>query len=609
MAKKNDLVVRLLLDNATFEGNIRQSSKEVRKFREQVEKGTDILDNLTGGLVKGAMKYASWGAAAAAAGKLVADVYMSSEQAADEWRRIQTQCTEAYSFFVKSIESGSWSNFFGNLSKAIEDAAELYDKLDRLGSIKTNNSAAIAIVRNAIAEANRQLADKSITDEQRKALQASIKTNEARLRGMMSEQSTAGKQAGFAQIKQSLSGYGLTDKQMREATYNLINKGQKYYDEMDAVIKEWLASNNSKGTQNFSGNWGAFTKSLDDDAMPGYVKLAYAVKQGESDPNRLAGMQTYVDAINYAAQAEREARTALRQANRGVGGTSGGTTPKRGSAKAVEDEIEVGSLTYINNLISKLTRQRDATIDTSKQAAIDEQIAELVRQRINLMYSSKGTTPPQLEAIGGSVGDVTIGTPTIDSDGVSEAMRSIAAYNEALAKMREEAADGAMETAINGIGNAFRNLGSCIGDTAGQVMSFAAQSAAAIAQLIAQNAALMASAQAASLAGAAKNAFQLPFPFNLAMYASMAATIFGIFASLPKFAEGGIVGGISTGDRNLVRVNGGEMILTTAQQQRLFNILNGKGGAASSGNVRFVIDGDALVGVVDNYTRKRGVLL
>ncbi len=608
MAKKNDLVVRLLLDNATFEGNIRQSSKEVRKFREQVEKGTDILDNLTGGLVKGAMKYASWGAAAAAAGKLVADVYMSSEQAADEWRRIQTQCTEAYSYFVKSIESGSWTNFFGNLSKAIEDAAELYDKLDRLGSIKTNNSAAIAIVRNAIAEANRQLADKSITDEQRKALQASIKQNEARLRGMMSEQSTAGKQAGFAQIKQSLSGYGLTDKQMREATYNLINKGQKYYDEMDAVIKEWLAPN-SKGTQNFSGNWGAYTKSLDDDAMPGYVKLAYAVKQGESDPNRLAGMQTYVDAINYAAQAEREARTALRQANRGVGGTSGGTTPKRGSGKAVEDEIEVGSLTYINNLISKLTRQRDATVDTSKQAAIDEQIAELVRQRIDLMYSSKGSRPPQLEVIGGSVGEVTIGTPTIDSDGVSDAMRSIAAYNEALAKMREEAADGAMETAINGIGNAFRNLGSCIGDTAGQMMMFAAQTAQAIAQLIAQNAALMASAQAASLAGAAKNAFQLPFPFNLAMYASMAATIFGIFASLPKFAEGGIVGGISSGDRNLVRVNGGEMILTTAQQQRLFNILNGKGGAASGGNVRFVIDGDALVGVVDNYTRKRGVLL
>ena len=233
----------------------------------------------------------------------------------------------------------------------------------------------------------------------------------------------------------------------------------------------------------------------------------------------------------------------------------------------------------------------------------------LVRQRIDLMYSSKGATPPQLEAIGGSVGDVSISTPTIDSDGVSAAMKDLAAYNEALAKMRAEAADGAMETAINGIGNAFRNLGSCIGDTAGQMMIFAAQTAQAIAQLIAQNAALMASAQAASLAGAAKNAFQLPFPFNLAMYASMAATIFGIFASLPKFAEGGIVGGISTGDRNLVRVNGGEMILTTAQQQRLFNILNGKGGAASGGNVRFVIDGDALVGVVDNYTRKRGVLL
>ncbi len=603
MAKKNDLVVRLLLDNAQFTGNIRESSKEVKRFKEQVERGTDILDNLTGGLVKSAAKYASWGAAAAAAGKLITDAYMSSEQAADEMRRIQSQCTEAYSFFVKTIESGSWANFFSNLESAIQGAAELYDKLDRLGSIKNNNSAAIAVIRASIAEANRQLADKTIDDATRKALQASIKANEERLRGMMSEQVSAGKTAGFAQIKQSFSGYGLTDKQMRDATYQLINRGQAYYDEMDKVIKDWEASG-SRAAVTYTGNWGAVTKMQGTAPMPDAVKIAYAVKQGESDANRLAGMATYVEAINYATQAEREARMALRQATKGVGSAS---TAKGGSA-ALMDDIEVGSLTYINNMISALTRQRDATVDVAKQAAIDEQIAGYVRERIDLMLRRQGKAAPTSGAIGGSVGAVEFAAPNFDALGVGSKMQEIAAYNESIEELKKEYADGVLAGAVDDISSAFRSLGTCVDSTAGQVVNFAIQAAKSIADVIALNATLMASNQAAALAGGAKNAFQLPFPFNLAMYAATAAAIFGIFASLPKFADGGIVSGIATGDRNLIRVNGGEMVLTTAQQQRLFDALNGR-GSSQPGNVRFVIDGDSLVGVVDNFNRKRGVLL
>lgn len=59
------------------------------------------------------------------------------------------------------------------------------------------------------------------------------------------------------------------------------------------------------------------------------------------------------------------------------------------------------------------------------------------------------------------------------------------------------------------------------------------------------------------------------------------------------FAEGGIVGGNSfTGDRILARVNSGEMILNRNQQAALFN-----GG----GQVKFVIEGSQLKGVLDNY--------
>ena len=52
----------------------------------------------------------------------------------------------------------------------------------------------------------------------------------------------------------------------------------------------------------------------------------------------------------------------------------------------------------------------------------------------------------------------------------------------------------------------------------------------------------------------------------------------------PSFATGGIVGGTSyTGDRVQANVNSGEMILTYAQQKRLFDIAN---GGRTGGNVQ-----------------------
>lgn len=69
--------------------------------------------------------------------------------------------------------------------------------------------------------------------------------------------------------------------------------------------------------------------------------------------------------------------------------------------------------------------------------------------------------------------------------------------------------------------------------------------------------------------------------------------VVGPLFGLPTFAEGGIVGGnYYTGDKILARVNSGEMILNRNQQAALFN-----GG----GQVKFVIEGSQLKGVLDNY--------
>jgi hypothetical protein len=66
-----------------------------------------------------------------------------------------------------------------------------------------------------------------------------------------------------------------------------------------------------------------------------------------------------------------------------------------------------------------------------------------------------------------------------------------------------------------------------------------------------------------------------------------------------KFAGGGIVG-----DRNLARVNEGEMILNSDQQRRLFQQINGEGSNAGNSNVVFRLKGQELVGLIDNYNKK-----
>jgi len=101
-------------------------------------------------------------------------------------------------------------------------------------------------------------------------------------------------------------------------------------------------------------------------------------------------------------------------------------------------------------------------------------------------------------------------------------------------------------------------------------------------------------------------AAKMPFPYNLIAIATVVGAIAAVFASLPKFAGGGIVkGGSSVGDKNLIRVNSGEMILNKGQQSTLFNLLDGKGSAGSGGNVTFELRGDKLIGVIENTKKKR----
>lgn len=107
-----------------------------------------------------------------------------------------------------------------------------------------------------------------------------------------------------------------------------------------------------------------------------------------------------------------------------------------------------------------------------------------------------------------------------------------------------------------------------------------------------------------SIAGAANSGAKLPFPANLVAIAAGVGAVLAALASMSKFAKGGIVGGSSSvGDKNIIRANSGEMILTKGQQSTLFNAIK-SGNLGGGGNVQFEIRGDKLVGCIKNYQNK-----
>ena len=166
---------------------------------------------------------------------------------------------------------------------------------------------------------------------------------------------------------------------------------------------------------------------------------------------------------------------------------------------------------------------------------------------------------------------------------------------------------------LNGIGSVFNFLGSTMDENGQKWMQFAGVIAQSVARMLPQLMSLVVGNEAAAMAEGTASSASLPFPANLIAIASVITELLAIFASIPTFADGGIIGGNSSiGDYNIARVNSGEMILNGSEQKRLFNMLDGNAGMISSGStggqVEFKINGTELVGVINNVNKKRSKL-
>lgn len=154
----------------------------------------------------------------------------------------------------------------------------------------------------------------------------------------------------------------------------------------------------------------------------------------------------------------------------------------------------------------------------------------------------------------------------------------------------------AISTVGGSMGDVFSAIGQAAGGATGDMLSWVGSAVSTIGEVIAKMMSL-------SMANAAGSASALPFPANIAAMASAITSVIGVFASIPKFANGGIAYGPTVGlfGEYSGASNNPEVV---APLDKLRTII-GDTGQGGGGNVQFRIEGRDLVGVLSKENKIR----
>lgn len=196
----------------------------------------------------------------------------------------------------------------------------------------------------------------------------------------------------------------------------------------------------------------------------------------------------------------------------------------------------------------------------------------------------------------------------IDEDLLSDADKKLRDMKNSLELAEKIGSD--VSSVISSLGNVFTEMGNKGDNANSKLYQTIGMVANAMAELIPHIITIITAKKAEAVASGSASAAKLPYPANIPAIFSIVGILGSLFAKLPKFANGGIIkGAASIGDYNIARVNSGEMILNGTQQAKLFNLLNTGGDLGNTGGeneVTFILEGEKLIGLMNNYNRKRG---
>lgn len=554
-----DVITRFKVVSEGYDSEINKKKDALKGLTDSGDKANVSLKELAKSIGLSSSKIGKLGLAAtlcSAAVKVAADVFLASETNVDNLGKAIEGAKGAHDVFIQSISNGDWSNFLTRLNEAIQGSRDLYDALDRLGSIKANNAAAIALKQ-------RDIQDLRLRKQNGENVDALLETATAELARLQSQEVEAGMAAGVKQMVNALRNSGLDEQISTALAEELLKGGQDAFDKYAAQYSELKAKGTETKTRYGIGGMGGSYSYTESDfnienlskQEQDLYKIAAAITERETTLQE--GIANYATAVTQGSSALREEFRNNRYSQQG--GKSGGT----------------GGSTKVTGLTDAQIAKNVADATEEMQRLIDQWIelddrAGSVNDVLLILNSENSLTEFAEEADEGLDNLIARMTETQNAT-----KRLTAEWNSMQAGFRDQAIDATI--------GAVASLGDAIGGTTGSIIKFIAAQAQQVVQGISTIASMKAQEQAAyatmtaELGAAAASTMKahswIPF-VGVAMGIGFVASMVAALMSLPKFAGGGLVGGTSySGDTQLASVNSGELILNKAQQNSLANEL------------------------------------
>lgn len=606
-----DLVTRLLLNSSQFDNTIQKSTKEVAQFQKLSGTITGTIGKFAGaiGLAGGAMEGFN-------------QMMNNSQTFGDNMNIAITGAKDTVGEFFGALATGDFSSFLNGIDQMIAKSRDAAVALDQLGNTKisygyfnakydNDMSDAILGAKNkqndaATREANFRQWDAILNQKQQAA--ASFYDASIDAVAKLAAKGTAIESSKIAlkDVEKIVELDILPAKQRDAEKQRLIKGYEAYLKEVDDITAKWnIRQANTNSPAQMKENKEAKKWELASLADANKEFILYNNLLQKKNDEQLQQLTEIASAAMSTTKAIKDQR---REYNESIvefrnsqknAANNGDSKPKVIIQKAkvpVEPVIPVGSIAELDKQLSDLRKQLFLEIDPVSRANIYREITELEAKKhiIEFQYKYPNKPADNLTAKDGAGLNI---KPT-------ELPNKLPEYKPVISKKDVKTNEDYIQS-LQAVGSMMGSITNMTSDGAAAWLSWGANLLGAVTTAIPAIQTLTAAKKGEAMTNAVASATQTPVVGWLLAGAAVASVI-AAFASMPKYATGGIVVGNSTiGDMNLARVNAGEMILNNRQQRNLFNLLNSNGTTASSNsNVTFKIQGKELVGVLNNYNTR-----
>lgn len=559
----SDILSRLLLDTKDYETKLGKAKNSANDFASNI-----------GGKITGAVgKFAAGIGIAVGATEAFNKVMNSTQTTGDLVRGTMHSLKNSVDEFFYSINKGNLSSFISNLGEIAKRGKDAYDALDQLGNTQISYGVLSAKNQASIADAQYVAKNKFAPISERSAAfrqwASAIESEQGNITSLQSELVNTVIKTVRSRINANIEvtledvirafETDLLSPDARTSIKERAEMGTRNY-EANAKRKDWTQEQKDKLAELQKENIITYT-------MLGKFNDEQLQQIGQQ-------IQQYYQLINAVKGLGREYNETANEFNNANKGNKGFTPISSLSGYTVYSGASEASKNFNGGGSSSSTKIK-VPIALS-QISYDTPLGKKVLEWMN----GKEFKP--------------IHVPVVIEEDIDEEDLS-GKWGEHLAKEEKKVED--MNTALSATADIFGNLGSIAGASGEDFLAASFSMMGNIAQMILQ-------LQALTTAQGVSSASKLPFPANLAAIATVVATIASVFSSLPKFAEGGVVGGSSFfGDKLIARVNSGETILTPKMAARALSMMDGN-NVRVSGDVR--LNGKDIYISLRNYMSSSG---